>query len=187
MSYTAPDLADDIHHRLTLKGYIIAGDVELPTPGCQDEGTYYWIHAEHGRGPARDDFNAAVMDALDHLLASRLAPAAAAPEPEPVPAETDEQRLEREFQEARAEWKQGGGIVALCKAIDAGYAAGHCMYDSDMIGLAEDLTNNTAAIETLADAARDALGTANDLIGGYDEPAYVRDHLEALTKALDAF
>ena len=62
--------------------------------------------------------------------------------------ETEEDRKEREFQEARAKWKdKAGSLSDLCDAIEAGYDAGHTMYDDDMIGLAEDLSNNAAAIK----------------------------------------
>lgn len=82
------------------------------------------------------------------LSIHRGEPAPAAPQ-EPA-EETEEERLERVFQEARKE----GGIVGLCKAIEAGYAAGHCMYDSDMISLAETMSNCTSNIIALAEAGR---------------------------------
>lgn len=77
--------------------------------------------------------------------------------PAPAPKETEEDRLERAFQAARAKWKSAGNLRDLCSAIEAGYDAGYCMYDTDMVGLAEDLSNNTAAIQNLVDAGRAVL------------------------------
>lgn len=102
-------------------------------------------------------------------------------------APAEDETEERAFRAALAKWSRTGKLLDLCDAIDAGYEAEHSGLDDDMAPLLVDLSENTAAIQNLVDAARDVFGTASNILGGDDEPAYVRDHLEALDKALKLF
>lgn len=97
--------------------------------------------------------------------------------------ETEEERLERAFQEARDKWGAHDGTLRdLCAAIRAGYEAGHTMYDDDMIGLAEGLTNNVDQIIVLAEKA----GALLHAFGG-DTPEFVRKQAADLEAALRGF
>jgi hypothetical protein len=179
MSYTAPDLADDAASLVERMGYSIEEGSEGYRAFRSDAPAGLRYIAEW-----RSDWNGAVMDALEHMGArlSRAAAPEPEPEPEPAPAETDEQRLERVFQEAIAKSNEGN-VTDLCNAIRAGYDAGHAGLDDDMVPLMIELGDQAEAIVTLAQAANDML----DALNSNTAPYVMHEKCDQLREALRYF
>ena len=238
MSYTAPDLADDIERLLQERGYtIVDQSEERGVPGPLSEDGWTWSHTSGAVCQGSfDSQHAAVMDAVQHMTKAAELAALHRPkwakaaglhtwafvtedpqkqgavfagshsndwrgraiigssdtetrhptmiaamywveeELKGAPAE----RLERVFKEAREKWEGAGKLLSLCDAIDAGYEAERSALDDEMLPLVTDLSENTAAIQTLVDAARDALEWMTTR-------GVVADERQALANALRAF
>jgi hypothetical protein len=215
MSYTAPDLADDIESLLKERGYTIEGEADDASPNY---GPRSWHWSRNGeRGEPHNSQHAALMDAVQHMAKAAELAALNRPkwakaaglhtwafvtddpfkqgavfacshsndwrgraiigssdteqrhpsmiaamcwveeELKGTPAETEEERKERAFQEARAKWDKSGDMMDLCAAIEAGYAAEMSIGDDDMLAMAQELADRTDAIRGLVMAARGAL------------------------------